>query len=131
MSTLPHPETSSSCHVTLGLSFVSEAVALPRCELWKGDQDGTGDVSPVIYIMYWRLLQASSPCTEKSVGCAKNHKLPDATAIVLFTRAGGVCAPWAELPGLPEGGCGSAVGCSRGVSQSCGALSPGAVRISV
>lgn len=95
-------------------SFVPEPVALPGHELRKGGQDRTGEVSPVVSDMSWSLLQASSPSFEKSMGCAKNHDLSqrhstDAAAIVFFTRVGGVCAPWAELPGLAEGGRGSGV----------------------
>lgn len=117
MSTLPRPETLVLMPCTAlppSPSFAAEPVALPGCELRKGGQDRTGEVSPVISNMSRSLLQASTLALGKSTGCAKNHDLPqrhstDVAAIVLFTRVGGVCAPWA-LPSLAEGRRGSGVG---------------------
>lgn len=114
MSTLPHPETLVLVPCPAlppSPSFVPEPVALPRCELGKGGQDRTGEVSPVVSNMTQSLLQASTPALKKAWDVLKIATCPSVTpSVVLFIRVGSVCAPWAELPGLAEGGHGSGVG---------------------
>lgn len=118
ISTQPHPETlvlTPRPTFPPSLSFAPEPVALPGRELGKGGQDRSGEVSLLSSpTRAGACCEHPSPSFEKSMGCAKNHSLPqchstNTAAVVLFTRVGGVRAPRAALPGLAEGGCDSVV----------------------